>query len=255
MITPRHDPHLDSGVDRRSFLRTAALGASAAAVAPMAGVWSVEGAEKVLTIAVPNNPSTFDPVNAANHDAMVVSQTIFENLVEVDPDGTLRPQLAAAMPKMSADRRVYTFDLRDDVSFQDGQKLTAEDVKYSFEYVVDPKNNALRRPLFSRISRVVVESPTRVRVELSEPYRPWLHYLTKYMGIFPKGSREKHGADYFKNTPIGVGTGPGVFVEWRQNDQVVLKNSRQMALLSLRRDGDATPVATPGRGSRTPQVE
>ena len=228
MTTSQHDPcpyTALTGVDRRSFLRTALLGASAAAVAPLAGVWSVEGAEKVLTIAVPNNPSTFDPINAANHDAMVVSQTIFENLVEVDPDGVLRPQLASAMPKISPDRKVYTFDLRDNVLFQDGQKLTAEDVKYSFEYVIDPKNNALRRPLFNRISRVVVESPTRVRVELSEPYRPWLHYLTKYMGIFPKGSREKHGGDYFKTTPINVGTGPGVFVEWRQNDQVVLKKS------------------------------
>jgi peptide/nickel transport system substrate-binding protein len=212
-------------LDRRSFLRSVAVGASASALAPLAGVWSAEGAEKVLTIAVPNNPTTFDPVNAANHDAMVVSQTIFENLVEVDHDGQLRPQLAVALPRVSADRKTYTFDLRDDVYFQNGDKFTAEDVRYSFEYVIDPKNNALRRPLFNRIQRVVVESPTRVRVELSEAYRPWLFYLTKYMGIFPRGSREKHGGDFFKATPIGVGTGPGVFVEWRQNDSVVLKKS------------------------------
>ena len=213
------------GMERRAFLRVGLLGASAAALSPFVGTWTVEGAEKILTIAVPNNPATFDPVNAANHDAMVVSQTIFENLIEVDHDGNLKPQLAVGLPRVSPDRKTYSFDLRDDVYFQDGQKLTAEDVKYSFEYVLDPKNKALRRPLFNRISRVVVESPTRVRFELSEPYRPWMFYLTKYMGIFPKGSREKHGPDVFKASPAGVGTGPGIFVEWRQNDYIMLRKN------------------------------
>src|ERR1700730_18519418 len=195
------------GIARREFLGTT----SAAVLASLVGTWTVEGAEKVLTIAIPSNPVTFDPVNSGLHDAMVVSQSIFENLVEVDVDGkTVQPQLATALPKISADRLNYIFELRDDVYFQNGQKFSAEDVKYSFEYVLDPKNNALRRPLFNRIKNVVVESPLRVRIELSEQYRPWLFYLTKYMGIFPKGSREKFGADVFKTAPVGVGTGPGI---------------------------------------------
>src|SRR5262245_49306868 len=211
---------------RRDFLRNVILGVSSASAATMLGTWSVEAQEKVVTVAIPSHPVTFDPVNAANHDAMVVSQTVFENLVEVDIEGkTVQPQLATALPQVSADRLVYTFDLRDDVYFQDGQKLTAEDVKYSFEYVLDPKNNALRRPLFNKIKAVIVESPTRVKFELGEPYRPWLFYMTKYMGIFPKGSREKHGGDFFKTGPVAVGTGPGTFVEWRQNDSITLRKN------------------------------
>jgi len=211
---------------RRDFLRVAILGTSAVSAGSLMGTWTVEGAEKVLTVAIPSNPVTFDPVNAANHDVMVVSQTIFENLVQVDLDGkTVQPQLAVALPKVSADRLNYTFELRDNVYFQNGQKLTPDDVKYSFEYVLDPKNNALRRPLFNRIKSVVVESPTRIRIELSEPYRPWLFYLTKYMGVFPKGSREKNGPDFFKTAPVGVGTGPGIFVEWRQNDSITLRKN------------------------------
>ena len=211
---------------RRDFIKTAVLGTSAASAASFLGTWSAEGAEKVLTVAIPSNPVTFDPVNAANHDAMVVSQTIFENLVQVDIEGkTVQPQLAVALPTISTDRLIYTFDLRDDVFFQNGQRFSAEDVKYSFEYVIDPKNHALRQPLFNRIKSIVVESPTRVRIELSEPYRPWLFYLTKYMGIFPKGSREQHGSDFFKAGPIGVGTGPGIFVEWLQNDSITLRKN------------------------------
>lgn len=178
-----------------------------------------------LVIALPNNPSTFDPIGQANHDAMVVTQTIFENLVTVDAEGNLQPQLAKALPTITNDGKTYTFDLREGVLFQNGQPFTAEDVKYSFDYVLDPKNNALRRPLFDRIATVTVENKHRVRFDLKEPYRPWLYYMSKYMGIFPIGSREKHDANYFRSGPVGLGTGPGVFVEWKQNDRVVLKKN------------------------------
>jgi peptide/nickel transport system substrate-binding protein len=175
-----------------------------------------------LTVAIPNNPSTLDPAMQANHDGMVVTQAIFENLVEVDHDGNLQPQLAVALPTISADNLEYVFDLRPDVKFHNGQSFSAEDVKYSFDYVLNPENKTLRRPLFDRISEVLVEEPLRVRFRLREPYRPWLYYMTKYHGIFPKGSREKHDANYFKNAPVGLGTGPGQFVEWKQNDRLVL---------------------------------
>lgn len=180
------------------------------------------GANYGLTVAIPDNPTTLDPMYQANHDAMVVSQSIFENLVEVDTNGNLRPQLAVALPEISVDGLEYVFQLRDNVTFQNGKKFVADDVKYSFDWVLNPANNALRRPLFDRIVEVVVETPLRVRFRLREPYRPWLYYLTKYMGIIPVGSREANGANHFKNSPTGVGTGPGMFVEWRQNDKIVL---------------------------------
>lgn len=178
-----------------------------------------------LVVALPNNPSTLDPAMQANHDGMVVTQSIFENLVEVDLDGNLQPQLAASLPTISPDNLEYVFELRSGVTFQNGQPFTAEDVKYSFDYVLNPENKTLRRPLFDRIAEVIVENPLRVRFRMREPYRPWLYYMTKYHGIFPKGSREKHDANYFKNSPIGLGTGPAQFVEWRQNDRLILSKN------------------------------
>ncbi len=67
-----------------------------------------------------------------------------------------------------------------------------------------------------------MDSPLRVRVHLKEPYAPWVYFLTKYMGIWPKDSREKLGDDHFKLKPVGVGTGPGMFEEWRPNEYVSL---------------------------------
>ncbi|MCD6732441.1 MAG: ABC transporter substrate-binding protein [Burkholderiaceae bacterium] len=208
---------------RRKVLHSMVGAAGAASLGLGATSASAAGGE--LVVAIPNNPSTFDPTSQANHDAMVVTQTIFENLVTVDEEGVLQPQLARSLPKISNGGKTYLFELREGVTFQNGQPFSANDVKYSFDYVLDPKNNALRRPLFNRIEQVVVEDKYRVRFEMRQPYRPFLYYMTKYMGIFPAGSREKHDANYFKSTPIGLGTGPGIFVEWRQNDRVILRRN------------------------------
>lgn len=209
---------------RRGFM-TGAAAAGTAVSLPWLGGRAAFAQGGVLTVALPNNPVTIDPINQLNHDAMVLGQTVFENLVEFDVDGNLKPQLAKALPQISADALTYSFELRDDVTFHNGQKLTAEDVKYSFHYMLDPAHKASRRSIFTRIDRVEVDSPTKLRVILKEPYAPWLYFLTKYMGIFPAGSREKHGEDHFKSSPAGVGTGPGVFEEWRPNDYVSFKRN------------------------------
>src|SRR6476661_3046385 len=200
-MTEQHDSvmHRLSPVlsaSRRELIK--AFPAGVAALALAVNTRSALAAARDLVVALPNNPSTLDPVMQANHDGMVVTQSIFENLVEVDVDGNLQPQLAIELPKISAD---------------------------NLEYVLNPENKTLRRPLFDRIAEVIVENPLRVRFRMREPYRPWLYYMTKYHGIFPKGSREKHDANYFKNGPIGLGTGPAQFVEWLQNDRVVLNRN------------------------------
>ena len=114
--------------DRRQFL-TAGAGGALAALLPSSLLHAQPNAGKTLTIVLPSNPITIDPINQLNHDAMVLGQTVFENLVEFDVDGVLKPQLAKALPTISADKKTYTFELRDDVTFHNGKKMTAEDVK------------------------------------------------------------------------------------------------------------------------------
>jgi peptide/nickel transport system substrate-binding protein len=203
------------GITRRNLL-------GAAAVAPAFAARSAAAASNTLTVAIPNSPATLDPINTVIHDPMVLTGSIFEALVLYDQDGVLRPQLAKALPEISADKLTYTFELRDDVLFHNGQQMTSADVKYSFESMLDPKRNAVRRPLFTRIQKVDTDGPYRVHFTLSEPYSPWIYFLTKHMGIWPKDSRETLGDDHFKLHPTGVGTGPGMFEEWRPNESVTL---------------------------------
>jgi peptide/nickel transport system substrate-binding protein len=211
-------------MNRRELL-VAGTGGAFASLLPSSLLYAQPNNGKTLTVVLPSNPITIDPINQLNHDAMILGQTVFENLVEYDVDGVLKPQLAKALPEISADKKTYTFELRDDVTFHNGKKLTAEDVKYSFDYLLDAGNKALRRPLFTKIAKVTVLDPLKVRFELSEPYGQWVYFLTKYMGIFPAGSRKEHGDDYFKSQPAGVGTGFGVFEEWKPNDYISFRKN------------------------------
>ncbi len=209
------------GLSRRSMLH-----AGTSAVLSSSWVRTARADESgTLTVGLSNNPLTCDPINMSSHDTEIISQSIFENLVEFDIEGNLKPQLAKALPEISADSLVYTFELRDDVSFSNGQALTSDDVKYSIEYTIDPANKASRGPIFNRLSHVETDGPHRLHVHLKEPFAPWTAFLTKFMGVWPKGSREKYGPDYFRLTPKDVGTGPGIFEEWKPNDYVSLRRN------------------------------
>lgn len=212
------------GIGRRHVLLGLATGLTAPTILTLLDRNVALAADGSLSVALPSNPATFDPCNQTNHDAMVLSQLIFENLYEVDVNGVPQPMLAVSH-KISDDGLTWWFDLRDDVYFQNSQKMTAEDVKYSYEWVLDENNKAARRAIWTRIKRIEVESPTRVRFEMNRPYGSMLLYMTKYMGIFPKGSRENPGTAAFQSNPVGLGTGPGIFVSAQKNDYVEFKRN------------------------------
>lgn len=215
------------GLSRRAFLRDTAVAGASLGLAQFTGsalLQAAPAADGTLTVGIPGVAPTLDPLNLLNHDWMVVTQMMYENLIEFDIDGNLKPQLAIELPKISADGLVYDFTLRPGVTFANGAPFSAEDVKYSFDYLLDPANKATRRPVFSRIKEVTVVDPMHVRFTLREPYGPWLAFMTKCMGIFPKGSREG-AADAFRAAPVGLGTGPAIFESWQPNDNITLKRN------------------------------
>jgi peptide/nickel transport system substrate-binding protein len=207
---------------RRRILHAGAAGVAGFSLPFAFGTRAFAADGGVLTVAIPSNPQTLDPLNQPNHDVMAINQLIFENLVSIDTRGQRVPQLARAWT-ISPDKLTYTFDLQRGVMFQNGQPFTSADVKYSFDYVLNPANKAFRRPFWTVIESVSAPDPATAVIRLKRPYRPLLDYMSKYMGIFPVGSREQHPADFFRQTPVGVGTGPGIFVQSRSNDFVELR--------------------------------
>ncbi len=161
-------------------------------------------------------PPHLDPTaGAAAAIREVVYANLFEGLVRMDGTGAIRPALARSWT-ISPDGLVYTFTLAPNVSFHDGQAMTAEDVKFSFDRAVAPDSVNAQRQLFEPIERVEVVDPRTVRITLKRPTGHFLFNLT--WGDMVIVGRQSAA----NNRAAPVGTGPFRFVRRVQGDRVEL---------------------------------
>ena len=151
---------------------------------------------------------------------MACSQVVFENLLEVDTDGNIQPMLAKSW-NVSEDGLTYIFDLRDDVYFHNGQKMTAEDVKYSFERMIDPDLGAFNLPDWGPLKEVVVNSKYEGTIVFNKPYPPaWTIALPYIVGnIISKKAWESVGGKVGVTTPSV--SGPYLFKEWQPKQKSI----------------------------------
>src|SRR6478735_12003651 len=145
-----------------------------------------------------------------------------DTLVAMDWDGkTAVPYLAKSW-SVSADGKLYTFKLRDDVQFCSGKKFTAADVIYSFKRLTSPE---LKAPLAWRagnIKELRAPDPYTVEYELNEPFSDLLIQLTMFTtAIHNQESVESLGKDY--GIKAIDGTGPWCFENWQPRTEIVLK--------------------------------
>src|SRR2546430_4023017 len=146
-----------------------------------------------------------------------------DTLVALDWDGrTPIPYLAKSWA-MSEDGKIYTFKLRDDVTFCSGKKFTAEDVIYSFKRLKDPAIKAPYAWRAGNIKELRAPDPYTVQYELEEPYSELLLQLTMFTNaIRNKDSVEALGKDY--GIKGADGTGPWWFESWQPRTRIVLKS-------------------------------
>ncbi len=180
----------------------------------------------VLIVGQIAEPKSLDPhaVTAVNDFRILVN--LYDGLVRYTP-GTLEvePSLAEDWT-ISDDGTIYTFQLRDGITFHDGTPFDAEAVVFNFQRMLDedhPYHDTGPFPLaffFSSIDTVEALDPTTVRFTLQEPYAPFLSNLAYPTGlIVSPRAVEEHGADFGRNP---VGTGAFVFEEWQSNARVVV---------------------------------
>src|SRR5262249_37597329 len=173
-------------------------------------------------------PTSLDPVAADSvYNSLPVGQ-IFDGLVATDAGMRIVPALASQWT-ISRDGRVYTFQLRPDVTFHDGTRLTSDDVVFTFRRCVSPAHAqsniaasyvdviegvddymaGRRRDL----PGVRAEGPLSVRITLERPYASFLQVLAlDGLRIVPHALIERIGDARFDRAPVG--TGPFVFSEW-----------------------------------------
>jgi len=165
-------------------------------------------------------PTWFDPAEMIQQTPFIVLSATHDALVKPMPGKTMAPSLAESW-NVSSDGLVYEFVLRKGVKFHNGEPVTAEDVKFSFERY----RGIFAKTLKDNVAAVETPDPGRIRFRLK---RPWPDFMTFYGArvsgagwIVPKKYVEKVGDDGYKKAPIGAG--PYRFVSFTPGVELVLE--------------------------------
>lgn len=215
---------------RRILPITAVVAASALLLSACAGtaeddsadaggevVWAIEGANLAA--------GHMDPQTSQLDVSGMVQRVVLDSLVFQEADGTFSPWLAEDW-QVSDDSTTYTFDLRDDVTFHDGEPFDAEAVKANFDRIVDPETASAQAASMLGADfyegTTVVDEHT-VEVKFTQPYAPFLQAAsTAHLGFYsPKVLEES--ADQLKagGPGINVGTGPFELTEYTPEQELV----------------------------------
>lgn len=169
------------------------------------GQKAVQARDSVV-IAIGSEPETLDPTQGWGHgNAPIVQST----LVRYTADLTFENDLATGY-ELSPDGLVWTFTLRDDVTFTDGEKLTAADVAFTLETAKAAQGSVD----LTYMERAEALDDTTVQITLTRPTSIFLNTLAS-IGIVPEHA---YGADYGRNP---IGSGPYKFVEWKAQEQIL----------------------------------
>lgn len=164
--------------------------------------------------------STMNPFVRASGVDLDVRGLIYQPLLDKDLQGNIVPALAESW-SVSKDGLVYTFKLRREVKFHNGQEMTAEDIKWSADYAMEPKNGSEGLSFLRDVKSVKVVDRHAIEFTLHGPRAVFLSYLTvlRPFPVVPKGSVPS-GMEKIEGFPPG--TGPFSFKEARGLGQVVL---------------------------------
>ncbi len=170
-------------------------------------------------------PTYFDPAETAGLvTPFMLLYALHDALVKPMPGNPAAPSLAESWTT-SKDGLVHEFVLRKGVKFHNGDPLTAEDVKFSFDRYRGASSSLIK----SRVAQFETPDPHRVRITLKQP---WADFMTFYASpatgaawIVPKKYVEKVGDDGFKKAPVGAG--PYKFVGFKPGVELTLEAYEQ----------------------------
>ncbi len=194
--------------------------AAAAALTPAGNPSAPQGGNMTLNIRV--EPPTIHPITATDVSASNVHDFTMASLLTKDPRTyEWKPYLAEKW-EVSKDGKVFTFWLRKGLTFHDGQPLTAEDVKFSFDAIFEPKYNAAhKRPYYEGIAKVEVVDPMQVKFYTKELY--FLNFdIAAGMQILPKHIYSDVEKSKKMNKEL-VGSGPYKIEKFDKGQKIVLK--------------------------------
>jgi ABC-type transport system substrate-binding protein len=182
------------------------------------------------------NPTTLDPALVTDVTGGVIAAKLFNGLVKLDPDLNVVPDIADRW-EIGDNGRSFLFHLRRGVRFVNGREVTAQDVRFSFMRILDPKGKSPNSWVLEKIAGArefmdgsakevagirVIDRYT-VMIRLERTFSPFLNLLTMTAAyIVPKEEVEKWGIEFGAHA---AGTGPFAVSRWNNDSELVLKRN------------------------------
>ncbi len=199
---------------RRVALAAATVLSLAAAVLP--GPAAAQPRKDTATLAMALEPPGLDPTaGAASAIAEVVLYNVFETLTKINGDGRVTPLLAESWT-ISENQKTYTFKLRRNVKFQNGEPFTSANVKFSWERAAADTSTNKDKANFSNIAKIETPDPLTAVVTLKQENSDFLFLMAQATAIMvdPKSAAA--------NATQPVGTGPYKLDSWVKGSSLVL---------------------------------
>ncbi|MGE3245844.1 MAG: ABC transporter substrate-binding protein [Beijerinckiaceae bacterium] len=195
---------------RTSFLATIAVALSVGLAFPA----HAQKAKDTLRIAFKDPIETVDPLVDPKPETSLVADAVYDKLLTyIAAEGVFKPILAASWKQTSP--TVIEFVLREGVKFHDGKELTAEDVAYTYSYLIDPKSKLRFFRNWSFVDKAEATGKYTVRFTLKQPTPYALARFATSTPIFPKHVHEKFATrgEFGRKSPIGTGPYKVVYVD------------------------------------------
>ncbi|MDF2039806.1 ABC transporter substrate-binding protein [Cytobacillus oceanisediminis] len=185
------------------------------------------GDQKVVRWGYPSDIDSLNPLSSTNSHDFQVTRLIYDRLVQITPTGEPKNWAAESIEDVNGDGKTYKINIKPGMKFHDGEPVTAEDVKFSFDLV-----KKIQSPFFmgmvEPIESVDLIDDLTVQFNLREPFAPFISNTLAQMYIFPehywKPILESEGAQgvlEHKNEKI-IGSGPFKMDYWRPNQEMKL---------------------------------
>jgi len=175
-----------------------------------------------LVISSIGDASFLNPILSQDSASSEINSFVFNGLIKYDRDlQGFVGVLAESWKVEKGSEPVITFYLRKGILWHDGKEFTAEDVKFTYDKIMDEKTNTVRRSDYELVKKAEILDPYTFRVTYKQPFSPGL--ATWGMGIIPKHLLEKEDINTTKFNRRPVGTGPFRFIEWVSDEKIVVE--------------------------------
>jgi peptide/nickel transport system substrate-binding protein len=196
----------------------AAPGGEGAAGAP--GGKPVRGG--TLTVAMPRDAISFDPVRANDAYSGCVMATVLDCLYELDKDGKVVGRLVEKTENPQPN--VYVMTVRKGVTFHDGTALDAEAVRFNLQRHLDTPASPRRQDV-QAITSMEVTDPYTLRLTLRTAYVPFLSKFVSGAGYMVSPAAVERLGEALQRDLTGAGSGPFRFGQWQKDTQVVVERN------------------------------